>query len=308
MTLLGKINRHGCLPWLSVLRPQALNIQFVGYEGGNIIAAVAGAGGLASLWAGVQGSADTEAHSWLTSVFQYYPDVAVTLGVALVIVWIVVLRGLLGQFVPGQSQGWVDHVAAVAGLGLVGVALAYGTTWLTASAVFFVVGSAFLRQATEHPVLLKIGGLSLSLGGFSLSMSGAQQGLTLLGVVTALTGLSVVFAGLLTYKGGYFVCLDQSEDKQQGWLQKILSRWIDQPVLWFVSRVITPSLFWINDDTKRERPFLTSMWARLPFRALAGTVAMATATPEGAVFAVACAFWALGDAAIGSLDVASIDA
>ena len=53
---------------------------------------------------------------------------------------------------------------------------------------------------------------------------------------------------------------------------------------------------------KRRQPFLTSMLARLPWRVITGSLALATGTAAGAAFAIANLLWAVGDMAIGSLD------
>ncbi|PJN95341.1 hypothetical protein CNY89_09055, partial [Amaricoccus sp. HAR-UPW-R2A-40] len=57
---------------------------------------------------------------------------------------------------------------------------------------------------------------------------------------------------------------------------------------------------------KATRPFLTSMLARLPWRVVTATLALATGTAAGACFSLANLLWAVGDVAIGALDAPPI--
>ena len=71
--------------------------------------------------------------------------------------------------------------------------------------------------------------------------------------------------------------------------------------------LVHPGLFWIPESVKRGQPFLTSMLARLPWRVITGSLALATGTAAGAAFAIANVLWAVGDLAIGSLDAKTAD-
>ncbi len=81
-----------------------------------------------------------------------------------------------------------------------------------------------------------------------------------------------------------------------------LARRIDRPVEAAIRHLALPGLFRIPARVKRGKSFLTSMWARLPWRAAFGTLARATGTAAGACFVLANLLWAIGDLAIGALD------
>ena len=75
-----------------------------------------------------------------------------------------------------------------------------------------------------------------------------------------------------------------------------------RPSSWAIRSLVHPGLFWVPQRTKASRPFRTSMLARLPWRVVAGALALATGTAAGACFALANLLWAVGDVAIGALD------
>jgi hypothetical protein len=134
---------------------------------------------------------------------------------------------------------------------------------------------------------------------------------------TFLSGVFVAGAGLLTYQGGCYA-VDAARGSgevgtpQGGVLAALLSstgalanwmaRNIDPAVRWCINWLVHPGLFWIPESVKQRQPFLTSMLARLPWRVITGTLALATGTAAGVAFAIANLLWAVGDVAIGSLD------
>jgi hypothetical protein len=145
-------------------------------------------------------------------------------------------------------------------------------------------------------------------GGTGLALSAA----------TFLSGLFVAGAGLLTYQGGchaveaaretgdagralggVVATLLSSTGAVAGWM----ARKLDPGVGWCIRWLVHPGLFWIPDRVKQGQPFLTSMLARLPWRVITGALALATGTAAGAAFAFANVLWAVGDMAIGSLDL-----
>ena len=71
---------------------------------------------------------------------------------------------------------------------------------------------------------------------------------------------------------------------------------------WAVRSLVHPGLFWVPQRTRETPPFRTSMLARLPWRVVTGALALATGTAAGACFALANLLWAIGDVAIGALD------
>ncbi|MEP4431595.1 MAG: hypothetical protein ABJ349_05270, partial [Hyphomicrobiales bacterium] len=64
---------------------------------------------------------------------------------------------------------WVDGTAAIIGIWLVGAALYLGVSWITFTAVAFVLASALLRLCRTSPVYLKLDAIMLAAGGFGLA-------------------------------------------------------------------------------------------------------------------------------------------
>lgn len=283
--------------YLAPLRRSAAEIQFWGYETGNVLAAMAGAGGISALWAALD---DEARRGGARALIETHGDVALTFGIAGIMLWMTAAQWVGKRLAPGQALRGVDLVAAVTAAVLIVLALSYGVTALTVSAAFFVTGSALLRQSDRWPRLLKSGGLLLSAGGGALFVAGVTGPTSALSLFTALTGTAVIMAGLLTYQGGIFVC------RAAGATQTAFGRKVDQVILRSIETVVLPALFWIPATTKAQYPFLTSMWARLPFRLLSAVAGLATFTASGALFAGACVLWALGDAAIGAMDAEEI--
>jgi hypothetical protein len=277
------------------LHRNAPELQFWGYESGNVAAALAGAGGVAFL-----GTSDFGA------LLRNTPDLIATCGIAAIIIGTSVFGPLAQQF--GARQ-WVDRMAIVLSVVLMVFALSLASNWITLAAIFFVTGSALLRMCYSTPVMLKLGGLSLAAGGVCLGAFGVDMMATsngvMIGGLTALTGFYVTGASFLTYQGGIYACADaegQGTFAPSGPVNMWLSRLID-PVVAGLNRWITlPSLIWVPADMKQTQPFLTSMWARLPWRILTAGAALSTGTEAGFLLAIANGLWAVGDIAIGAVD------
>ena len=75
--------------FLRGLKPNAHDLQFWGYETGNLLAAIAGAGGLHTLWVGLHGEFD--AGGW-TAALTEHGDLVATVGVAAILVWLVLMH------------------------------------------------------------------------------------------------------------------------------------------------------------------------------------------------------------------------
>ncbi|MCR9134669.1 MAG: hypothetical protein NXI27_01640 [Alphaproteobacteria bacterium] len=295
-------------------------LQFWGYEGGNVLAAVAGAGGFLAFYHGV-GAIAAESGTGLgqraAALLSGFPDAAATIGLATIILWSLGLGAIVKRTGAGFLNGPIDGLAAIAGIILIAATIIFGASWITISAVFFVSGSALLRQCFESPVFLKLGGLLISGGGVCLTGAGLTYGWAAeafwVAILTTVTGFYVAGAGLMTYRGGMFECNAAKASAGTGEGQsglfhpfslsaRALEYALDRPVLVLVETVVLPSLFWIPASIKMHAPFLTSMWARLPWRLLTAIAALATGSAEGLTFAAANLLWAAGDISIGSLD------
>ncbi|MBG6142913.1 hypothetical protein [Roseibium album] len=298
----------------------APDLQFWGYEGGNVLAAIAGAGGFFAFYEGLRSVSEIPADNlWSTvaTAFSTYPDIIVTAGLAVIVLLTIFLGRFLRAPDSGQAKIWIDRTSSLAGIGLVLGALYFGASWITFTAVSFVSASALLRLCRTSPVFLKLGGLMLAAGGFGLAgygLSTVQDTQSaLLPGLTVLTGIYVFFASLMTYQGGIYECNAIQEElggapssndpfRTDGLLARLLVSRLDRPIGVLVKRIALPSVFWVSRNTKSTAPFLTSMWTRLPWRVLTGIAAVATGTTVGVLFGVANMLWAVGDVAIGSLD------
>jgi hypothetical protein len=312
------------------MKRHSFEIQFWGYETGNIIASITGAGGMKAFFGSLAdayrtgGGSPTAAILWLA---RETPEVFATLGVIAIVVIAYPLGNAVRRRFGQMAADAINALAVPLALGLLGYALISNANLFTVAACAFVVGSCLLRGAANFPLLLKLGGLALSLGGLALAGAGVMvlavqlfgpggTGLAL-SASTFLSGVFVAGAGLLTYQGGCYA-VDAARGSgevgtpQGGVLAALLSstgalanwmaRNIDPAVRWCINWLVHPGLFWIPESVKQRQPFLTSMLARLPWRVITGTLALATGTAAGVAFAIANLLWAVGDVAIGSLD------
>lgn len=306
-----------------------LDVQFAGYEGGNIIAAIAGAGGPAAFANDISTTFgdNTSITNQVYSLAANYPDATVTIGLGALVLLSPAVRKLANTY-GTLAENVVDIVVSLLAMTILGYALTQDSSWITIAASSFVVASSFLRQSAENPFLLKLGGVFLTFGGLALALFGFENlqspliqtdvtGATM-GLLTLGTGVYVAGAGLLTYEGGIFAMMGHRPDESgrqisaslaaklldpnHGYLPRLFSRHLDKPIQWINERAIKPAIFWVSSTTKASKPFATSMWARLPWRLMTGLAAIATGTAAGFTFAAANAGWALGDVAIGSMD------
>ncbi len=308
-----------------LLRRNSFEVQFWGYEIGNVIASMTGAGGVGAFLFDLHmawqksGMSVLGAAAWLA---QHFPETFSTIGVILMVVLAHPVAKMAGRMGGHTLADAVNICVVPLALGLLGYAVAHSASFFTVAACSFVAGSSLLRGAGEFPLFLKVGGLLLSIGGLALGAAGLGV-LTsgtfgdgavaiALGCTTALTGAYVAGAGLLTYSGGIGACNDAPEVQYQrravrlvlpsGPVGRVLKRRVDPLIAAIVRNCVLPSLFWVEPSIKASHPFWTSMLARLPWRFAAGALALTTGTEAGIWFAVANALWAVGDIAIGVLD------
>lgn len=320
---------------LDWMKRHSFEVQFWGYETGNVIASITGAGGIGAFFDSLMdayrsgGRSPAAAILWLA---RETPEVFATLGVIAIVVIAWPLGNAVRRRFGATAADAVNALAVPLALGLLGYALIREANMFTVAACSFVVGSCLLRGAAHLPLLLKLGGLALSVGGAALAGAGVMVmaarsvgpgGAALaFSVATFLSGVFVTGAGFLTYQGGCYAMEAArgtgARDAQGGVLARLLSstgalatwmaRNVDPVVQWCVEWLVHPGLFWIPRGVKERQPFMTSMLARLPWRVITGSLALATGTAIGAAFAVANVLWAIGDVAIGSLDARSAEA
>lgn len=307
-------------PWIE---SHSLELQFWGYEIGNIVAAVTGAGGLAVFRVSLQTSAGTTNGTLaaITHLFQNFPEAAATIGVIIIVVLAFPLSRLARQLLGPIWGDGVNALAVPLALGLLVYAVANSANPFTVAACAFVVASCLLRGAGQLPLLLKFGGLALASGGVSLSLAAfamptATAAALGLSVVTMLSGAYVAGAGLLTYQGGSYVIaslkgvtpdtngslIAKLLNPAHGRIGAVLAATLDRPVNWLCQSVVHRAVFWVSAEDRQTRPFFTSMMARLPWRVLSIALAIASGTGLALSFAMANLLWAVGDIAIGSLD------
>jgi len=310
------------------LRRHSLEVQFWGYETGNIIASITGAGGLRAFADSFveasrsTGFAPVATMLWLA---RNHPETFATLGVMTIVIVAFPLSAAVHRRIGARAAEAVNALAVPPALALLGFAVARNANLFTVAACAFVVGSCLLRGAGHLPLLLKLGGLALTFGGLALAGAGVMVlaaslfGAGALGVAlsaaTFLSGVFVAGAGLLTYRGGCFALSEAAAAgapaaggslsrllSPQGRIAGMLARRLDPAVDRAIRHLVNPGLFWVPQRTKDTRPFRTSMLARLPWRLLTGALALATGTAAGVCFALANLLWAVGDVAIGALD------
>lgn len=320
-------------PWM---KRNSLEIQFWGYEIGNIIASLTGAGGIRAFAESLAdayragGASPVAVALWLA---REHPEAFATLGVMGIVVVAFPLGSAVERRFGPRAADAVNALAVPLALALLAFALVREANLFTVAACAFVVGSCLLRGAGHFPLLLKLGGLALSVGGLALAGAGVMvlavelfgAGGTgiLLSAATFLSGVFVAGAGLLTYQGGcraveaaqaggegrggeggasFGVGDLRSLLSVQGAIARSMARTLDPAIEWTIRAIVHPGLFWISEGTKQAQPFRTSMLARLPWRVITGTLALSTGTAAGVSFAVANLLWAVGDMAIGALD------
>jgi len=309
------------------LKARNMEIQFWGYEIGNVLAAISGAGGIGLFALSVVSVFTNEHLSYLHMVSllnREHPDVTVTLGIVMIVLIAPIVRKGVYRSSVRVVHDTFDTVVILLATAVLAYALNSDSGWISVAGASFVVASSLLKHCHSNPFFLKGGGLLLVLGGFSLVLFGhtnfkfGNNGNELItSMLTIATGFYVSGAGLLTYEGGVYQTKTYSALNSinsrlsmvdffihpiHGRLAILFNRILDRPIKFFCQCVVNPSIFWISADTKKDKPFLTSMWARLPWRCLTGVAATTTGTPEGYAFALANIGWAIGDLAIGSED------
>lgn len=315
------------------IKQSNMELQFWGYEIGNVLAAIAGVGGFLTFYDDLvsvsQISRQAEQPSYLDLLVQIasqYPDILVIVGIGLIALFAPVTRKFIAKSKSLALLNLWDVLCIMVALALVAFAIKTNTSWITVSGATFVVASSFLRFSHDNPVFLKLGAIFLQLGGIALSLFGVgslHESPTLidgvLGVLLCLTGYYVFAAGTLTYEGGIFITREMTQkmasanvpsnalserllNPASGLLPGLLKKMLDKLNLNISCLLVKPSLFWISESTKKDKPFLTSMKARLPWRLLTAMVALMIGTQAGFALAAANLFWAIGDVALGSLD------
>ena len=307
-----------------------MELQFWGYELGNVLATIAGAGGFLSFYQTIEtvvSSQDSSTYAAIGQLLTLYSDASVALGLG---VLVLVVPAIRTRVVSRWHPRWLnalDLTTTILALVILCYSIVLQASWIAIASSCFVVGSCLLRQSRDNPILLKAGGLVLALGGIGLALFGFQfvissttiddKSLVIMGALTLATGLYVVFAGLLTYEGGIFATRDfvskETDRANAVWFSQLahpvngaLARFVfvysDRSIVTLNKHISKPSIFWASKYTRDNRPFKTSMLARLPWRVMTGLAALLTMTPAGFAFFTANVFWAIGDLAIGSED------
>ena len=143
------------------LRRHSLEVQFWGYETGNVIASITGAGGLRAF-----ADSFVEAHRstgfapvgialWLA---REHPETFATVGVMAIVVIAFPLGSAVGRRLVPRAADAVNALAVPLALALLAFAIARNANLFTVAACAFVVGSCLLRGAGHFPLLLKLGG------------------------------------------------------------------------------------------------------------------------------------------------------
>ncbi len=134
--------------------------------------------------------------------------------------------------------------------------------------------------------------------------------------LTAASGAYITSASLLTYEGGMYETSDWRAKHEndtgpvKGWVSKLthptkglLSRTfekcVDAPVRAMNNAARSTMLRYIPKQMRDTQPFLTSMWARVPWRVVTGAAAIITGNYA---FAASNAQWGGGDIMIGLED------
>ena len=317
----------------ATIKRSNMELQFWGYEIGNVFAAIAGAGGFVAFYSDLFSVADisreTGEYSFLQVLFKIsaqYPDLVVILGIGFIALCAPVVRKVIAKGDSPVLLNLWDVLCILVATALVVFAIKSDSSWIIVSGATFVVASSFLRFSHDNPIFLKLGAIFLQMGGIALSLFGVgalYQSPALidgvLGLLVCLTGYYVFAAGTLTYEGGIFITLEivattpsrkarantlieRILDPATGLLSRFFEKTLDGMSLQLSRTLVKPSLFWISASDKQEKPFLTSMKARLTWRLLTAVAAILSGTQAGVALAAANFCWAIGDIALGSLD------
>lgn len=256
----------------------APELQFWGYEGGNVLAAIAGVGGFLSFQAGLRSVGDMQEQNLAASIaiaFTDFSDILVTVGLIIIVLATIAFDNIFRGCVGPRVKTWVDRTASVLGVSLVVMALYFGASWITFTTVSFVSASALLRLCRTSPVFLKLGGLMLAVGGFGLATYGLStvqiSQLSLLPLLTILTGVYVIFASLMTYQGGVYECKEHANNvggretelglfHPRGNIGRWLETRVDRPINTFVELVSLSCVFWVSSNTNAGNYWPAAYW------------------------------------------------
>ena len=160
------------------LRRHSLEVQFWGYETGNIIASITGAGGMRAFFDSLaeagrsNGYAPAALGLWLART---HPETFATLGVVAIVVVAFPLSAAVRRHFGPRAAEAVNALAVPPALALLGFAIVRNANLFTVAACAFVVGSCLLRGAGHQPLLLKLGGLALTFGGLRRAAGTSRQ-------------------------------------------------------------------------------------------------------------------------------------
>jgi len=306
-----------------------MELQFWGYESGNILAAIGGVGGFGVFLQQLSIGASANNHSLLGSLAWLAtesPDAIAVIGIGLIALLAPLLRKLAVKTARIPLINAFDLSVVFLSLAVLGFTLNASTSWITVAGASFVVASSLLRFAMKNPLFLKLGGLFLQLGGLALAVFGfiaLKDAIyftgAIFGLLTCCTGYYVFAAGGLTYLGGIFQSNELRANSRPGasgntslankllhpvtgGLSRLLFNTTDWVIANLANRLFNPSIFWVTKKDKQNQPFYTSMMARLPWRVATAIAALSIGNPAALVFALANVCWAIGDIAIGSID------
>lgn len=307
-----------------------MEIQFWGYESGNVLATIAGAGGFSVFGNTILhtfADSSLNAESKISYLASKHPDTTVTLGLCVLLICAPLIRNPAKNLAGAGLLNIVDTLLTLLAIAILWYALSNDASWVSLSGAAFVVASSFLRYSKKNPLLLKIGGLFLAAGGVCLGIFGSTNLAPALALNSTVevtmafliitTGFYVTSASLLTYEGGIFQTDKYSNREEphlkKNWVKNLLNpkhsflshclqRMLDKPILVLNYQIIKPAIFWVRPNVKEHRPFKTSMLARLPWRLVTALVALFSISTYSWAFAAANAGWAIGDMAIGSED------
>jgi hypothetical protein len=158
------------------LRRHGLEVQFWGYETGNIAASITGAGGPRAFLDSL-----LEAHRSIglhpgampLRLARQHPETFATIGVLAIVVAFPLSAAVERRF-GARAADAVNALAVPLALALLAFAIARQANLFTVAACAFIVGSCLLRGAGHFPLLLKLGGLALAFGGLTLAGAGAM--------------------------------------------------------------------------------------------------------------------------------------